>query len=96
MVGAVCGVGFGVLEGNAKFVNTCPHGEPQLGKRGLYRKLGGFQDVAPAQLAMLWVLNLSDGRHSLLDIARQANLPFTLIRRVASELVACELLRAHT
>jgi len=43
-------------------------------------------------LALLWVLNLSDGSHSLLDIAERAGLPFPVIRRAANALVAHRLL----
>ena len=46
-----------------------------------------------AQLAMLWVLNLSDGRHSLLDIAERSSLPFATVRVAADALVAAALLK---
>ena len=64
-------------------INTAPKGEPQLGKRGLYAAIGGQKDVAARTMAMLWVLNLSDGAHSLLDIAERADLPFAIIRSTA-------------
>ena len=35
--------------------------------------VGGDKDAAAANMAMLWILNLSDGMHSLLDIAERAN-----------------------
>lgn len=70
---------FGVLDRNRHYVNLSPYGEPQLGKRGLYDSLGGRSDAKQAQLAMLWVLNLSDGEHSLLDIAERAGLPFDIV-----------------
>ena len=54
-----------------------------IGKRGLYGAVGGDKDAAAANMAMLWILNLSDGSHSLLDIAERANLPFAVIRRTA-------------
>ena len=81
-----------VLEGNATYVNKLGKGEPQLGRRGLYRKIGGYQDVEQQQLAMLWVLNQSDGNHSLLDIAEKAKLPFGVIRSAANDLIDAELL----
>jgi aminopeptidase-like protein len=56
-----------ILEHNRKYLNTNPRCEPFLGKRNLYRPIGGFQDVATQQLALLWVLNLSDGEHDFLD-----------------------------
>ena len=43
---------------------------------------------------MLWVLNLSDGDHSLLDIADRAGLPFEAIRAAKDDLVAAGLLQA--
>ncbi|WP_103351808.1 DUF4910 domain-containing protein [Amycolatopsis sp. CA-128772] len=70
---------FGVLDRNRRYVNLSPYGEPQLGKRGLYDSLGGRSDAKQAQMAMLWVLNLSDGSHSLLDIAERAGLPFDIV-----------------
>lgn len=73
----------GVIEGNGSYCNTLPKGEPQLGKRGLYGAIGGDKDAAAANMAMLWILNLSDGTNSLLDIAERANLPFAVIQRTA-------------
>lgn len=72
--------------------NTMPKCEPQLGRRGLYGAVGGDKDAVAANMAMLWILNLSDGMHSLLDIAERANLPFAVIRRTARLLHRCGLL----
>jgi len=41
---------------------------------------------------MLWVLNLADGRHTLLDMAERAKIEFELIRRAAEALLATDLL----
>ncbi|HJW61551.1 MAG TPA: DUF4910 domain-containing protein, partial [Actinomycetota bacterium] len=65
----VCWEVVGVLEGNRRYRNLSPKGEPQLGRRGLYDSIGGRSDAQERQMAMLWVLNLSDGGHGLLDIA---------------------------
>ena len=73
----------GAIEGNGVYCNTVPKGEPQLGKRGLYGAIGGDKDAAAANMAMLWILNLSDGTNSLLDIAERANLPFAVVQRTA-------------
>jgi aminopeptidase-like protein len=81
-----------ILEGNAAYRNQNPKGEPQLGKRGLYRAIGGSDDGRQAELAMLWVLNLSDGHHSLLDISDRSGLAFRAIRRAADALLAHDLL----
>lgn len=83
---------FDVIERNETFVNLSPKGEPQLGRRGLYRSTGGYQDVPERQLALLWVLNQSDGNSSLLDIAERARLPFGVIALAASDLESVGLL----
>jgi aminopeptidase-like protein len=74
------------IENDVAYRNMMPKCEPQLGRRGLYGAIGGDKDAAAGNMAMLWVLNLSDGAHSLLDIAECANLPFGLIRRSAQVL----------
>lgn len=80
------------LEANRTYLNLSPKGEPQLGRRGLYRSLGGLQTIAQSQLAMLWVLNCSDGQNSLLDIAERADLPFRDLQAIADLLVSKGLL----
>jgi aminopeptidase-like protein len=82
----------GVLEGNRRYLNLSPKGEPQLGRRGLYGSIGGRSDTEQRQMAMLWVLNLSDGGHSLLDVADRAGLPFALVAEVAGTLEEAGLL----
>jgi aminopeptidase-like protein len=72
-----------IAEHNARFINLSPKCEPQLGKRGLYGAIGGDKDAAAKNMAMLWVLNLSDGGHSLLDIAERAGIPFRIIHSTA-------------
>jgi aminopeptidase-like protein len=81
-----------VLDRNRTYVNLSPYGEPQLGKRGLYDSLGGRSDTKQAQLAMLWVLNLSDGEHSLLDVAERSGLPFDAVVDAAEALHRAQLL----
>jgi aminopeptidase-like protein len=72
-----------ILENDQIFLNTNPKCEPQLGRRGLYNAIGGDKDAARKQMAMLWILNQSDGSHSLLDIAERADIPFTAILKTA-------------
>jgi aminopeptidase-like protein len=81
-----------VLEGNGRYLNLNPKCEPQLGRRGLYRQMGGVKDAAAAEMAILWVLNLSDGAHDLLDIAIRSDMPFAQISRAADALKEAELL----
>jgi aminopeptidase-like protein len=81
----VCAAVMNVLENNRTFLNLQPFGEPQLGRRNLYRGSGG-PVIEEEITARLWVLNLSDGFHSLLDIAERADLPFSSISRAAEVL----------
>ena len=82
----------GVLEQNETYHNLAPYGEPQLGRRGLYRATGG-DNPREREYAMLWLLNQSDGAHSVLDVAERARLPFDLLASVARELEQGGLLR---
>ncbi|MBZ5679320.1 MAG: DUF4910 domain-containing protein [Acidobacteriia bacterium] len=78
----VCTSIFDVLENNYRYRNLSPYGEPQLGKRNLYRATGG-DGIGVEINARLWVLNFSDGEHSLLDIAERSGLSFAAIRNAA-------------
>jgi len=84
-----------ILERDRTLVNLSPKGEPQLGERGLYSGFGSVKDEMTRNMAVLWTLNLSDGRHSLLDIAERADLPFDLIFAAASALEDHGLLSAN-
>jgi aminopeptidase-like protein len=85
-----------VIEEDRLLVSTAPYGEPQLGRRGLYAPIGGTGPAAAGrdygQMALLWVLNLADGRHSLLDMAERAGLPFAEIHAAARAAEAAGLL----
>lgn len=82
-----------ILESNRTYINQYPFGEPQLGKRGLYRTVGGQSRSPDDELAMLWVLNLSDGQHSLLDIAERSGMAFDAVKLQAQTLLGAGLLR---
>jgi aminopeptidase-like protein len=81
-----------LLETNRVYINQNPKCEPQLGKRGLYRKIGGVESSVD-ELALLWVLNLSDGKHSLLDIAEHTGCAFDAIANAAGLLADQALLK---
>jgi aminopeptidase-like protein len=81
-----------LLENNVVYTNRNPKCEPQLGKRGLYRKIGGVEGSVD-ELGLLWVLNLSDGTHSLLDIAERSGCSFDTIKRAADLLLEHHLLK---
>jgi aminopeptidase-like protein len=81
-----------ILESNKTYLNQTPHCEPQLGKRGLYRAVGGQAGEKSMEMALLWVLNLSDGHHAVLDIAERAEFSFSRIQEAVEALVGVGLL----
>jgi aminopeptidase-like protein len=87
----ICASVLDVLEENRRYCNERPYCEPQLGRRNLYNNTGG-DGIGTKINARLWVLNLSDGEHSLLDIAERSDLPFTVINEEAKLLLEAGLL----
>ena len=77
--------------GGRRYRNLEPFGEPQLGRRGLYGGLGGA-GRRDFEIAMLWVLNQSDGEHSLDDIAERSGLPPGVVGEAAEALREAGLL----
>jgi aminopeptidase-like protein len=81
-----------ILERERTLINLNPKCEPQLGKRGLYGSIGGAAGGRERETALLWVLNMSDGRNSLLDIAARSKLSFETIDQAAEDLSRQQLL----
>jgi aminopeptidase-like protein len=80
------------LEKNRRYINRAPKCEPQLGRRGLYRSMGGQRSTGFEE-AMLWVLNFSDGDHSLLDVAERSGLEIPALYEAAEDLLDHGLLQ---
>jgi aminopeptidase-like protein len=81
-----------VLEHNRVYLNKNSKCEPQLGKRGLYGMIGGAGGGIDT-MSLLWVLNLSDGSNSLLDIAEKSGLNFVMVKNAADLLLGADLLK---
>lgn len=81
-----------VLDGNRTLLNQNAKCEPRLGARGLYSAIGGDIGKKDWEMALLWLLNLSDGDHSLLDIAERSGVRFSLLEAAAEALERCGLL----
>ena len=77
----------------ARYLNLLPKCEPQLGKRGLYSPMGGHADLAQYQMALLWLLNLSDGEHGIVDIAERSGIGEPLLGKAAAALLKGGLLQ---
>ncbi|WGR75228.1 DUF4910 domain-containing protein [Bradyrhizobium sp. ISRA432] len=82
-----------IIENNVYYQNEKPFCEPRLGDYGLYSGLGGLA-AGDFQMGLLWVLNMSDGANSLLDIAARARLPWGTIKQAADALSGAGLIRS--
>ena len=82
-----------ILEGDGRIVSRNPKASRSSAVRAL-SPTGGYRDPGDDHMALLWVLNLADGRHSLLDTAERAGLPFATIRAAADRLEAADLVQA--
>jgi aminopeptidase-like protein len=79
------------------FLNLNPKCEPKLDKIGLYRKVGAGTDNTEDErirtLMILWVLNYSDGKHSLRHISLRSGIDFKRIKQTAELLHEKKLLK---
>jgi aminopeptidase-like protein len=71
------------IDASVRYRNLSPHGEPQLGPRGLYHNIGRAGPPEAMTQALLWVLNLSDGDHDLDAIAARSGIALDLITEAA-------------
>jgi len=86
---ATCLAVIDILENDTRYRNLNPLCEPQLGRRGIYRSWADQTDGGKDEMALLWVLSLSEGRKSLLEIAERSGMPFDIIKKAA------DILREH-
>ena len=83
-----------ILENNKFCLNLNPKCEPMLGKRELRDTVGGEKnDETTNKMALLWILNYSDGDYSLLDISIKSNIDFELIVNASKTLKDTGLLK---
>ena len=75
-----------VLENDYIYNNLFPYCEPQLGKRDLYRNIGGQKINLVGQTSIKWILNYSDGESSLVDIAKMSKIDFFELLKWSKEL----------
>lgn len=83
-----------VLDRNRRYRSLAPFGEPQLGKRGIYRAMGGDSNPADLQMAILWVLACADGEHDLIEVTRRSGIGLDVVARAAAVLEEHDLVEA--
>jgi len=84
-----------LIELNQKYINTLPYCEPQLGKRGLYPTLGSQKGTESYVKAMMWILNLTDGDHDLIDISLKSKIPILELKPVLFKLLENNILNLY-
>jgi aminopeptidase-like protein len=84
-----------MIEDDVTCHSTQPYGEPQLGRRGLLPLRFENHETQFDTLTMMWVLNLADGRHSILDMAERSGRPFGALSAAAQRLREAGLLTGH-
>ncbi len=82
-----------LVENDRFYINTMPFGEPQLGKRGLYPTMSTLEERGESLKKRLYLLNYSDGNHSLLQIANRLNIDYTQLDSEVEVLVEKGLLQ---
>ena len=93
-----------ILDSNRVLHSLYIHGEPQLGRRGLYPRLGGRidhgdlvttnQEMINKQIdVMNWLLFLADGKNDLIGVSEHANCTFEESIATAEKLAKAGILQ---
>ncbi len=80
------------MDANRTYMNLEPYGEPQLGRRDLYRTTGGAVDRRSAEMAVLWMLSFSDGTNDLEAISTRSGIDMATLAAAAQSLLHAGLL----
>ena len=81
-----------LIEKNDFYINRIPNCEPQLGKRGLYPTIGGQKDKKNSLEGMMWLLNLCDGEHDLIDISLRSKIDVKELYPILDKLIENKLI----
>ena len=76
-----------------KYISLNPKCEPQLGKRGLYRMVGGQKESNIDELSIFWIMCFSDGNHSLKYISNRSGIDLDKLEKTANQLYEKNLLK---
>ena len=79
-----------------KYLNLNPKCEPQLGKRGIYHKIGGQESTMKQrkmEFAIFWILNLSDGNNTIQDISKRSGMTLEDLQTSIKILINSKLLQ---
>lgn len=79
-----------------KYLSLNPKCEPQLGKRGLYRMIGGQKESDLDEMSIFWIMCFSDGNFTLDKIANKSGIHFEKLKKTADLLCQKNLLKIIT
>ncbi|QMU64030.1 MAG: DUF4910 domain-containing protein [Flavobacteriaceae bacterium] len=82
-----------LIENNKKYINLFPYCEPRLGKRGLYPTIGSQKEKELEVKAMMWILNLADGKHDLIDIIESSKIDYQVMIKIAKNLLINRIIK---
>lgn len=80
------------LEHNQSYNNLKPFGEPMLSKYGLYHFTGAQKENSRYTKQLRYILNFSDGKHDLVDIADKMVLPIWECETAVNDLLSAGLI----
>jgi len=81
------------LDRNVAWVSNIQQCEPFLSKYGVFPTSHSVRSIDDWKMAVLWLMNLSDGKNDLLDIAKKSGIPFALLHQTALKLEQAGLVR---
>jgi aminopeptidase-like protein len=79
-----------------RYMSLNPKCEPQLGKRGLYRMIGGQKEHDFDDVSIFWILCFSDGNFTLNEISHRSGINFEKLKKTANLLCEKNLLKLVT
>lgn len=83
-----------LMDRNIRYQNLRPEGEPFLSKYNLLDGIGAQRKIPDFMRVCQWLLNMSDGSNSLLDIANQSQESFWDLDQAAQKCCKAGLLKA--
>ena len=83
----------GIVEQNRTWINQNPNAESFLQPYDLYQAYGENNAAIVSPEAIMWMLNLSDGKNDLLSITKTSRLEFEVLAAAANQLAKHSLIK---
>ena len=83
------------IENRTYYKNLLPFGEPQLGKRNLYFQQSNFSNDNNIHNAIIWLLSMGDGTHSLEDVSNKSGIDIKHIKDASLLLMNQDVIKIY-